>query len=191
MQLSCTTQRIYEYALSLHFFSSFRSRKKCEETARLARGKWNMWNMLSESPDLRFWSRNHALENPVAFFNFIDLQPRYRTSSIGYPFKFQIPVITVSSRGTEGFWKRVFCALAFVRVCGYSCVFVRVFVWMCVYLCDCLCACLLVCVCSHTHTHTYTRARARAHTSILTLTQPHADTDTNAHTNAHACTLYL
>ena len=41
MQLSRTTLRVYEYALAQHFFSSFRSRKKCEETTRLAKGTWN------------------------------------------------------------------------------------------------------------------------------------------------------
>ena len=37
MQLSCATLRIYERALLQHFSSSFRSRKKCEETTRLAK----------------------------------------------------------------------------------------------------------------------------------------------------------
>ena len=32
MEFSCTILRIYKYALSQHFFSSFRSLKKCEET---------------------------------------------------------------------------------------------------------------------------------------------------------------
>ena len=54
MQLSGTTLRIYEYALLQYLFSSFRSRKSCEETTRLAKGTWNMWNTLSEWPNLRF-----------------------------------------------------------------------------------------------------------------------------------------
>ena len=70
MQLSYTTLRIYEYALPQHFFSSFRSRKKCEETTRLAKGTWNVWNTLSAWPDSRFWSQNHTLGNPVGFFQF-------------------------------------------------------------------------------------------------------------------------
>ena len=35
------------------------------------------------------------LKSPLDFFNFIDLQPRYRTSRISHPFNFKIPVITV------------------------------------------------------------------------------------------------
>ena len=50
------------------FFLSFRSRKKCEETTRLAKGTWDMWNALSEWPSSRFLSRNHTLQNPVGFF---------------------------------------------------------------------------------------------------------------------------
>ena len=42
------------------------------------------------------------LETPLDFFNFIDLQPRYRTSSVDHPFNFEIPLITIFSRGTEG-----------------------------------------------------------------------------------------
>ena len=52
------------------FLSSFRSRKKCEETTRLAKGTWNMWNTLSQWPNVRFSSRNHTLQNPVGFFQF-------------------------------------------------------------------------------------------------------------------------
>ena len=36
------------------FFSSFRSRKKCEERRRLEKGTLNLWNTLSEWPNFRF-----------------------------------------------------------------------------------------------------------------------------------------
>ena len=73
-------------------------------------------------------------KTPLDFFNFIDLQLRYRTSSISYPFNFKIPVITVFSRDTEGSGKQVFrvrdCVSAGARVCVCVCVCV------CQYYCD-------------------------------------------------------
>ena len=55
MQLSYTTLRIYEYALPQHFFfSSFQTRKK------LAKGTWNMWNTLSEWPNIILSSKSYS-----------------------------------------------------------------------------------------------------------------------------------
>ena len=48
-------------------------------------------------------------KTPLDFFNFIDLQPRNRTWIIGYPFNFEIPVITAFSRGTKGSGKQGVC----------------------------------------------------------------------------------
>ena len=133
--------RIYEYALLQHLFSSFRPRKKCEETTRLDKGTWNMWITLSECPNSRFQSRNNTLRNPVGFFNFIDLQPRYRTSGIGHLFNFKIPVITVFSRGTGGSGKQVFRMRACwsIGVCAGGCVCVCARARACMFLCVCLC----------------------------------------------------
>ena len=58
------------------------------------------------------------------FFNFIDLQSRYRTSSISHPFNFEIPEITVFLRSIEGSWKQIF------RVRAHVCVCVRVFLYV-------------------------------------------------------------
>ena len=52
-------------------------------------------------------SKSYSWKPLRIFFNFIDLQPRYRTSSIGHPFNFDIPVITVFSQGTEGSQKQI------------------------------------------------------------------------------------
>ena len=56
MQILRKTFRIYEYALTQDLFSNVRSRKKCKETTRLAKGTWNMRNTLSEWLNLRFLS---------------------------------------------------------------------------------------------------------------------------------------
>ena len=54
------------------------------------------------SPIWDFKVKIKLLETPLDLFNFIDLQPRYRNSSISYPSNFEIPVIAVFSRSTEG-----------------------------------------------------------------------------------------
>ena len=47
------------------------------------------------SPIIDFEVEIILLKTPLDFLNFIDLQPRYHTSSIGHPFNFKTPVITV------------------------------------------------------------------------------------------------
>ena len=113
MQLSCTTLRIYEYALSKHFFSSFPSRKNGKK-----RHGFKVENKII------------LFKTLLDLFNFIDLEPRYCTSSIGHPFNLALPVIIVFSRSTEGSGKKIcmgawVCVCARARVCVCECVCVR------------------------------------------------------------------
>ena len=68
------------------------------------------------SPIKDFKVKNILFKTPLDFFNFIDLQPRYRNPSIPHPFNFKIPVITEFSRGTEGYRKQLFHVRACVWV---------------------------------------------------------------------------
>ena len=86
-----------------------------------------MRNSLFEWLNSRFQVKIILLENALDFFNFIDLQLRYRTSSISHPFNYEILVITVFSRGTEGSGKQVFRVRACISVvCVRACACARV-----------------------------------------------------------------
>ena len=75
-------------------------------------------------------SKSYSLKPHWIFFNFIDLQPRYHTSSIGHPFNFKRSVITVFLRDTGGSRRQVFRVRACARMCACVgecvCVYARV-----------------------------------------------------------------
>ena len=129
MQLLYATLRTYEYAHPT-FFSSFRSRKKCEETTRLAKGTWNKWNTLHEWPNSRFWSQNDTLRNPVGFFQF------HRFAAEISHFKYW-PSLS--------FWDTRFWKVSFSRACVCECR--CVFAFLCMFVCVCVCVFLCLCLC--------------------------------------------